>query len=67
VSAATHGAACGVVIGVAMILLLQQLSLLDLSALVPSLIDLLVGALLGAVVFGLMGWAIGRRARPVSV
>lgn len=60
-SAASHGATSGVVLGLVIVLLAQQFGVLDLSALLPAVEDLLLGAILGGVVGGLIGWALGRR------
>jgi membrane protein YqaA with SNARE-associated domain len=60
-SAASHGAGCGVVLGIVFVLLAQQLAFLNLSVLVPALEDLIVAAVVGGVLGGLIGWALGRR------
>lgn len=60
-SATSHGAGCGVVIGIVFVIFLQQISYLDLSDLVPSIEDLLIGAVIGGVLGALIGWALGRR------
>jgi len=59
-SAASHGAGCGVVLGIVIVILLQQVSYLDLSGLVSSIEYLLVGAVIGGVLGGLIGWVLGR-------
>jgi len=59
VSATTHGAACGVVLGIVLVIFLQQVAYLDLSDLVPALEYLIVGALVGGVIGGLLGMALG--------
>ncbi|MHB8352239.1 MAG: hypothetical protein ACYDFT_06105 [Thermoplasmata archaeon] len=60
-SAGTHGAASGLILGIVLVLLAQQFGLLDLSYLVPSIEDLIVGGLVGGVAGGLLGWALGRK------
>jgi hypothetical protein len=62
-SAASHGAGGGVVIGIVTVLLLQQFSYLVFSQLVPTVIDLLIGAIVGGLIFGLVGWGLGVRYR----
>jgi tetrahydromethanopterin S-methyltransferase subunit C len=59
-SATSHGAACGVVIGIVFVVFLQQISYLDLSNLVPSLVDLAVGAVVGGVLGAVIGRLLGR-------
>ena len=61
-SALTHGIGCGIALGIVGALLAQQLGYIELSNIGPTLIYLVGGALLGAVVFGALGWALGRRA-----
>ncbi|HEV2167045.1 MAG TPA: hypothetical protein VGS23_08770 [Thermoplasmata archaeon] len=60
-SATTRGLGCGVVLGLALVLLGQQLGLFGLSDLVPALEYLVVGALVLGVVGALVGWRLGRR------
>ncbi|MCI4360179.1 MAG: hypothetical protein L3J91_00585 [Thermoplasmata archaeon] len=60
-SAGTHGAGCGLVLGIVLALLLQQFGYVSLSALVPALETLVLGALLGLILGGLIGWRLGRR------
>lgn len=60
-SATSRGAECGVVIGVAIVLLAQQFGYLSLSDLVPAIEALLVGGIVGGVLFALLGWGLGRR------
>jgi membrane protein YqaA with SNARE-associated domain len=60
-SAGSHGAGCGVVLGIILVLLAQQFAFLSLSDLVPALEDLILGAVLGGILGGLIGWALGRR------
>jgi NhaP-type Na+/H+ or K+/H+ antiporter len=60
-SAGTHGAGCGVVLGLVAVLLAQQFAYLSLSSLDPALEDLVLGAIVGGILGGLIGWALGRR------
>ena len=60
-SATSQGAGCGVVLGIVFILLAQQFGLLSLSDLVTALEYLVIGAVVGGVIFALIGWALGRR------
>jgi ABC-type Fe3+-siderophore transport system permease subunit len=60
VSATTQGAGCGVVLGIVFVLLAQQLAYISLSSLVPSLEYLIIGAVIGGVIFAVIGWALGR-------
>lgn len=60
-SAASHGAASGVVLGIVLVLLAQQLGFLPLSDLVLAIEYLIVGAVIGGILFGLIGWGLGRR------
>ncbi len=59
-SAASHGAACGVVLGIVFVLLAQEFGYLDLTDLVSTLIYLVIAIVVGAVLFGLIGMALGR-------
>ena len=59
-SAATHGAGCGVVLGIVIVIFLQQIAVFDLSDLVPALEYLLIGAVIGGALGTLIGWALGR-------
>jgi hypothetical protein len=61
VSAGSSGAASGVVLGIVVVLLGQQLGFLSLSDLVPALEYLVIGAVIGGILFGLVGWGLGRR------
>jgi hypothetical protein len=63
VSATGAGAAAGVVLGLVLVLLAQQLGFLGLSDLVPAIEYLVVGAVVGGILFALFGWAMGRRYR----
>jgi len=60
VSATSHGAGCGIVLGIVFVLLAQQLSYISLSDLVPAIIDLVIAMVVGAIIFGVIGWALGR-------
>jgi membrane protein YqaA with SNARE-associated domain len=60
-SAGSHGAGCGVVLGIVLVLLAQQFAFLSLSVLSTALEDLVIGAVLGGILGGLIGWALGRR------
>jgi uncharacterized protein (DUF697 family) len=60
-SATSQGAACGVVLGIASVLLAQQLAYLSLSGLVPAIEYLVIGGVIGGIVFAGIGWALGRR------
>jgi len=59
-SAASHGAGCGVVLGIVIVIFLQQVGYLDLSDLVPTFEFLIVGAVVGGVLGALIGWVLGR-------
>ncbi len=60
-SATGSGAAAGVVLGLCLVLLAQQLGYLGLSDLVRGIEYLVVGAVVGGILFALIGWALGRR------
>jgi hypothetical protein len=61
VSAATHGAGCGAVLGAVLILLLQQFGYLDLTILSNAIVDLVIAIVIGgAIGFGI-GLALGKR------
>jgi len=59
-SAGSHGAGSGVVLGIVLVVLFQQLGYLDLSDLVPTLEYLLIGGVIGGILGGLIGWVLGR-------
>jgi len=59
-SAASHGAESGVVLGIVIVLLLQQVGSLDLSDLVPAIEYLVIGGVIGGIFGALIGWALGR-------
>jgi hypothetical protein len=62
VKPAVSGAASGVVIGIAAVILLQQLGEISFSDIVTGLVYLLVAAIAGGVVFGVGGWLLNRSA-----
>lgn len=59
-SAASHGAASGVVLGIVIVIFLQQIAYLALSDLVPSLEYLVIGGVIGGGFGGAIGWGLGR-------
>jgi hypothetical protein len=59
-SAASHGAGCGVVLGIVLPVLFQQIGYIDLSDLGPTLEYIVVGAVVGGILGALIGWALGR-------
>jgi hypothetical protein len=59
-SAATHGTGCGVVIGIVLVILFQQLGYVDLGDLVTSFEYLILGGVVGGVLGAVIGWALGR-------
>jgi len=59
-SAASHAAGCGVVLGIVLVIFFQQVGSLDLSDLVPALEWLILGAVIGGVLGAGIGWALGR-------
>ncbi len=60
-SATSHGVAAGVVFGIVCVLLGQQFGYLSLSDLTDSILYFVVAIVIGAVVFGVIGMALGRR------
>ena len=60
-SATTHGVAAGIVFGIVSVILGQQFGVYGLSDLVTAILYLIIGIVIGAVVFGLIGMALGRR------
>jgi len=60
VSATSHGAACGVVLGIVIVIFLQQIAYLDLSDLVPAIEYLLIGGIVGGLLGAGIGYALGR-------
>jgi hypothetical protein len=70
VSATGQGAGCGVVLGIVFVLLAQQFGYLSLSSLFPAIEDIVIGAVVGGVIFALIGWGLGRRyesTHPASI
>lgn len=59
-SATTHGAFAGIVLGIAFVLLAQQFGYLGLSDLTSAIINLVIAMVVGAVIFGAIGMALGR-------
>ncbi len=60
-SAATHGAGCGAVLGIVAVLLLQQFAYLDLTSFTNAILYLVVAIVIGAVVGFGIGFALGKR------
>jgi hypothetical protein len=60
VSATSHGASCGVVLGIVIVIFLQQVGYVDLSDLVPALEYLIIGGIIGGVIGAGIGWVLGR-------
>ncbi|HKV89688.1 MAG TPA: hypothetical protein VJQ43_00630 [Thermoplasmata archaeon] len=60
-SATVSGALSGVVFGISLVFLGQQLGYVDLGALGPGLESLIGGTVIFAVLFGVGGRALGRR------
>ncbi len=58
---APQTATSGAVLGAVAVLLLQQLGFLSLSQLLDAVVWIVVGVVVGAVVFGLIGRAADRR------
>ncbi|HYA11053.1 MAG TPA: hypothetical protein VEH10_05230 [Thermoplasmata archaeon] len=54
-------AGSGIVLGGVVVLLAQQLGLLPLSQLWPTVYALGLGVFVGGLVFGAVGWAVDRR------
>jgi len=54
-------ASSGGVLGVVIVLLLQQLGALSLSDLLTAVIDLVVAIAVGAILLGVVGWYADRR------
>jgi hypothetical protein len=61
VSATSAGTGCGVVLGIVFVLLAQQFGLLSLSALIPSIEYILIGAVIAGLVGAVIGYALGLR------
>lgn len=62
-SAATHGAGCGAVLGIVLALLLQQFGFISLSDLIPTVEWLVGGLIVGLALGAVIGMALGRRFR----
>jgi drug/metabolite transporter (DMT)-like permease len=60
VSATSHGAFAGIVLGICFILLGQQFGYIDLTDLTTAIVDLVIAMVVGAAVFGAIGMALGR-------
>jgi multisubunit Na+/H+ antiporter MnhB subunit len=60
VSATSSGLSCGIVLGIVVVLLLQQFGYLDLTSLSNALVDLIIAMVIGAVLGALIGWVLGR-------
>jgi len=60
-SAASYAAESGVVLGIVFVLLAQQFGYLALASLTTGILDIVIGAVIGGVLFGLIGWALGHR------
>jgi ABC-type Fe3+-siderophore transport system permease subunit len=60
VSATSSGAGAGVVFGIVVVLLAQQFAYLDLNPLITALTYVIIGAVIGGLIFGAVGWALGR-------
>jgi hypothetical protein len=63
-SSASHGASAGVVLGIVAALLGQQFGWLNLSDLLPTVEYLGIGIVVGGIVGGGIGLALGRRYLP---
>lgn len=59
-SATSQGAVSGIVLGIVFILLGQQLGYFDLSDIGTSVEYLVIAMVIGAVIFGVIGWGLGR-------
>jgi tetrahydromethanopterin S-methyltransferase subunit C len=60
VSATSHGAVAGIVLGICFILLGQQFGYVNLTDLTAAIVDLVIAMVIGAVIFGAIGMALGR-------
>lgn len=54
----TSSAGCGAILGLVAVLLAQQLGALPLSEAGPAAVWILLGILLGGVIFGEAGWLV---------
>jgi len=61
VTTAETTATSGGVLGLVVVILLQQLGVLPLSQLVPTVVAALIAVALGALLFGLVGWYADQR------
>ncbi|MGA8543416.1 MAG: hypothetical protein WB947_07780, partial [Thermoplasmata archaeon] len=61
VSATSSGATAGAVLGIVIVLLAQQFAYLDLNPLGTAILYIVIGAIIGGVLCGVIGWALGRR------
>jgi hypothetical protein len=59
-SATTHGAGAGIVLGICFVFLGQQFGYIDLTDLSTAIVDLVIAMVVGAVIFGAIGMALGR-------
>ncbi|MGA8710654.1 MAG: hypothetical protein WB786_05430 [Thermoplasmata archaeon] len=59
-SATSHGASCGVVLGIVIVIFLQQIAYLDMSDLLPALEYLIIGIIVGGVIGAGIGFVLGR-------
>lgn len=59
-SATTHGIAAGIVLGIVFVFLGQQFGYLSLSVLTSAILYFVVAIVVGAVIFGVIGMALGR-------
>ncbi len=60
-SAASHAAGSGVVLGIVTVILLQQFFVFDLTNLTTAIVYLAIGAVVGGVLFAAIGWGLGKR------
>lgn len=58
-SATSQGAVSGIVLGIVFVLLGQQLGYFDLSDIATSVEYFVIAMVIGAVIFGVIGWALG--------
>ena len=66
-SAMTRGLGCGIVLGLCLVLLGQQLGFFDLSELTGAIEFLIIGAIVLGILGALVGWGLGRKySRPAS-
>jgi O-antigen/teichoic acid export membrane protein len=60
-SATTSGMITGIILGLVFVLLAQEFGFLSLSGLDAAVEYLVIGAVIGGVVFAVIGWLLGRR------